>query len=157
MLSVDMGLKGAMTAWSVNSKGIGTIKEVYRFQTTKRGIVGKRDIDYRKLYAKMAFYQPDIVVYEKQFVGKNQGYSKGIYGREGIIIGLALSLTPDIASITPLEWTTILSLTSDKQQHIALCNKYYPDINCTHDGIADSVLIGHAYLKRERLNKIYKS
>ena len=153
---IDMGLKGAISFFDGDTK---ELIEAVRFKTTNQvAIIRKRDINYDVIIDVLKKHNPSKIVYEMQFMPtKNQGYSKEIYTRMGIVLGLCRVFTSDIESVSPTEWTSALSVGSDKIKHIAKANVLYPALDTRYDGVADSVLIGHYYFKKQRIQKKYKS
>ena len=154
LASIDMGLKGGMAFFS-DARLVDTI----RFKTTtKVSLVGRRDLNYDVILEALNKHKPTVVVYEMQYMPtKNQGYSKEIYTRMGVILGLCRAFTSAIYSVTAIEWTSALNVGSDKIKHIAKANALYPQLDTRSDGVADSVLIGHYYFKKQRIQKKYKS
>ena len=152
---VDMGLKGAIAFFNRETE---ELIEAVRFKTTNQvSLVRKRDIDYDAIIDTLKKYKPSKIVYEMQFMPtKNQGYSKEIYTRMGIVLGLCRVFTSDIESISPTEWTSAVGVGSDKIKHLAKANVLYPTLNTRYDGVADSVLIGYYYFKKCRIDNKYK-
>lgn len=153
LASIDMGIRGAIAFFDIDR---GLLLDTFRFVTsTKNVIIGKRrDINYNSILKALNQYEPDVVVYEQQFIpNATQGYSREIFVREGFIVGLCYNYTTNIVGVSPKQWTSSYSFRlKEKKGHIHKANQLYPTLKTNHDGVADAVLIGHYFIKLTKLN-----
>ena len=152
-ISVDCGLKGGLTFWS----SVGVIESIISMPLTSDG-----ELSMLKLMD--MFKTGDTIIIEDQFSpkGKNQAGMKTNLVNFGMIVGIAKALGKDTRIIRASTWTSALGLSNvgrspllpklTKKDRTIKANELYSlNLKPSQDGMADSVLIGHYFFKRERL------
>lgn len=144
VIGVDPGMKGGIAI-------LDTITNQMRAVPTP--LVGK-ELDYRRVYEAITFYDPYMVVIEKVHAMPNQGVTSMFnFGMGyGALVALASVGQARVVLVPPQMWKKhVLAGTSkDKEAAIQFCSQTYPSVNLIlprcrkpHDGMADSICLAH--------------
>lgn len=144
VIGIDPGMKGGIAI-------LDTVTNQMRAVPTP--LVGK-ELDYRRVYEAITFYDPHMVVIEKVHAMPNQGVTSMFnFGMGyGALVALASVGQARVVLVPPQMWKKhVLAGTSkDKEAAIQFCNHTYPSVNLIlprcrkpHDGMADSICLAH--------------
>lgn len=163
ILGIDPGLNGGLAVVQENGELLHYCKMPIK-QT--RVVVGKKQktqriIDVAGIASVLAKYEPTNIFIEKAGARPGQGVvSMFTFGMGyGMVLGLCMAMEGAICTdiVTPQRWQKHLMaglehIEDTKIRALAKFQELYPEVETTHDGIVDAVLIAEYGRQMLQLN-----